>query len=30
VRPADVQRVVKRWLSAKNRVRIVTVPETAR
>jgi predicted Zn-dependent peptidase len=29
VRPADIQRVVKRWLTPQNRVRIVTVPEVA-
>ncbi len=30
VRPADIQRVVKKWLNPKTRVRIVTVPEAAR
>jgi predicted Zn-dependent peptidase len=30
VRPADVSRVVKKWLSPKNRVRIVTEPAPAK
>ena len=29
VRPADVSRVVKKWLSAKSRVRVITEPAPA-